>query len=113
MIETIKDEIKKLMPVYDPGTHIGEIKTAYAVVVDMGVKEQEGTKGLLGQRIIEIVVIVPLKNQGELERHIKGIKKSLKPIKNLKFTGSAESSNILQEYKGAAKSMIYRQPVRT
>lgn len=112
MKEKIKEALSDLMPVYDPGVHVGEVKASYAVVIDMGVKEQEQTKGMLGQRILEIVLIVPLNKQNELDICAKKVQKKLKTINNLKFTGSSEASSVLQEYKGAAKSLIYRQPVR-
>lgn len=113
MINRIKDTlIKGGMPCYDPGVKIGTVKESYAVAYDRGDMPQAGTKGKLGQKIFEVVVLVPLSQQralADLERKVIGL---LSEIKNLKFTGESQTSSIEQEFAGVSKSLLFRQPVR-
>lgn len=112
MTEKIKNAVKGLLPCYDPGAKIGVVKAAYAVVMDAGTTPQPGTNGMLGQKTYEIVILVPLDKQNELDDWIVEIRKALAGISNLKYTGECEPSSIEQEFRGAAKSLLFRQAIR-
>lgn len=112
--QRIKETLAAVLPTYDPGAHIGEVKTPYAVVHDMGVNAQAGTKGMLGQRIYEIVILVPDGEQEQLEPLCKQAKNALKALRTrLKETGESGPSALEVQYRGASRSLIYRMPVRT
>lgn len=101
-----------MLPAYDPAVQVGEVKSPYAVIRDMGTNPQEGTKGLLGQRIYEIVVLVPIKEQAQLAPLCEQVRQALKPLARLKYTGDAAPTGIEAEFKGVSVSLIYRMPVR-
>lgn len=101
------------MPCYDPGVQIGEVKAAYCVIHDAGIKVQENTGGRLGQQLWEIVVLVPINDQPELDNWCKQVKAQLSAIPRLKDTGEDAPTGLEETFKGAAKSLIYRQPVMT
>lgn len=99
------------MRCYDPGVKVGEVKEPYCVVHDAGIKVQEGTGGRLGQRIWEIVVLVPIADQPSLPARCRQIKQALKTIPGIKDTGEDAPTGLEATYKGAAQSLIFRQPV--
>ena len=99
------------MPCYDPGVQIGQVKEPYCVIHDAGIKVQENTSGRLGQRIWEIVVLVPIKDQPSLDGLCRQVKDALAGIPRLKDTGEDAPTGLEATYMGAAKSLIYRQPV--
>jgi len=101
-----------VLPTYDPGVQIGEVKSPYAVIHDMGTKPREGTRGILGQRIYEIVVLVPVREQDKLGQACRQVREALSALPRIKYTGDAAPTGIEAEYKGASVSLIYRMPVR-
>lgn len=110
MTERIKEALKAHIPTYDPGVKIGEVKQSYCVVHDLGTTPKENCKGLLGQRVYEIVVLVPLKEQQSLDKCCNIVREALKPIKELKYTGDMQESQIEETYRGLSKSLVYRKP---
>lgn len=101
-----------VLPAYDPAVQIGEVKAPYAVIHDMGTNAQPGTKGLLGQRIYEVVVLVPIKEQDKLAPLCKAVREAMKSLSRLKYTGDAAPTGIEAEFRGVSVSLIYRMPVR-
>lgn len=101
-----------MLPTYDPAAHINEVVNPYAVVHDMGTNAQEGTKGMLGQRVYEIVILVPLTEQDKLRPLCDQVRAALKALPRIKYTGDAAPTGIEAEYRGASVSLIYRMPVR-
>jgi hypothetical protein len=99
------------MPCYDPGVQIGEVKAPYCVIHDGGIKTQDNTGSKLGQQIWEIVVLVPIADQPSLRAKCRQIKQALAAIRGLKDTGEDAPTGLEASYKGAAQSLIYRQPV--
>lgn len=100
------------MPCYDPGVQIGEVKAPYCVIHDAGTKPQERTRGMLGQHIYEIVVLVPISDhaQAQLQAECRRIRGALCGIRGLKYTGDAAPTALEATYKGSAQSLIYRAP---
>lgn len=101
-----------VMPAYDPAVHINEVREPYAVVHDMGTNAKDGTKGMLGQRVFEVVILVPLNQQDKLGPLCDRARAALKGLTRLKYTGDAAPTGIEAEYRGASVSLIYRMPVR-
>lgn len=112
MYQSIKDTLTTVLPTYDPAVKIGEVKAPYAVIHDMGTNAQPGTKGMLGQRVYEIVVLVPLTEQAKLAPLCEAVRQALKALPRIKYTGDAAPTGIEAEFKGASVSLIYRMPVR-
>lgn len=101
-----------MLPTYDPATHIDKVVTPYTVVHDQGIDPKAGTKGMLGQRVYEIVILVPLNQQEKLNPLSAAVRQALKSLPRLKYTGDAAPTGIEAEYQGCTVSLIYRLPVR-
>lgn len=101
-----------MLPTYDPATHIDTVKTPYAVVHDMGINPKENSKGMLGQRIYEVVILVPLNEQHKLQPLSEAARQKLKSLPRLKYTGDATPTGIEAEFMGCTISLVYRLPVR-
>lgn len=113
MINAVKHALAGAdIPCFDPGVHTGLVTASYVVAYDRGVTPQPGTKGRLGQRVFEIVLLSPLKKQEELMSLEKGVISALKAIPNLKYTGEIQPTGIESEFKGVSKSLLFRQPTR-
>lgn len=101
-----------MLPTYNPATHIDKVASPYAVVHDMGINPREGSKGMLGQRVYEIVILVPLDGQAQLSPLAEAVRLALKALPRLKYTGDAAPTGIEAEFMGCSVSLIYRLPVR-
>lgn len=111
MYATIKSTLARILPSYDPGVKVGEVKAPYCVVHDMGVKPQEGTGGKMGQQIYEIVILTPISAQELLPNLCRQVREALAAIPRLRYTGEAAPTGLEDRYLGAAQSLIYRLPV--
>lgn len=100
------------MPCYDPGVRVGEVKQPYCVIHDAGTKPQERTRGMLGQHIYEIVILVPISDQAQaqLQALCRQVRAALSGVRGLKYTGDAAPTALEVSYNGAAQSLIYRAP---
>ncbi len=111
MYQTIKTALSKVAPTYDPGVKIGEVKTPYLVLHNMGVDPNPRTGGRLGQHVYEVVALVPLGRQRELKPLCDRARAALMHIPRLKFTGENAPTDIEEAYRGTSRSLIYRLPV--
>lgn len=112
MYQQIKNAVSQVVRAYDPGVKVGKIETPYAVVHDMGTAPQEGTRGMLGQHIYEVVVLAPLGQQDALAPLAHQIRTQLRALPGLRYTGDAKPTGIEETYVGVSMSLIYRVPVR-
>lgn len=111
MYQTIKAALSRVAPAYEPGVKIGEVKTPYLVLHDMGIDPNPRAGGRLGQHLYEVVALVPLGQQSELKPLCDRARAALSTIPRLKYTGEAAPSNIEEQYRGTSVSLIYRLPV--
>lgn len=105
MWETIfnKLEENELNP-YPPGKHEGLCKTPYCVVKE-GTQMPSIQSNRLGQRVVDIIVFVPLSSYIALDPYMKSIRSALSDITNLRKTGF-ETPAITDNDKKAFTSSI-------
>ena len=99
-------------PCYDPGCQAGRCVSPYVVVHDQGTTPQPGTRGMLGQRIYEIVCLVPNSKAAGLEPMTRAVAAALAPLSPLRPTGEKAPAEIEQNYQAQSMSMVYVMPVR-
>jgi len=109
MYDKIEAAIKGAgIAVYPPATEIGEVKSPYAVVHDMGTVPKPGSKGMLGQHLYEILCLVPVSQQRDLSGMVKRVRAALRPLASLQSTGDSQPTNgLAPNFKGASMSLIY------
>lgn len=87
MWEIIFDKLKeKGLNPYPPGKHTGLCTTPYCVVKE-GNQIQSTQSNRLGQRVIDIIVFVPMNSYPAIEPYVKSIRGALKELLNLRKTG--------------------------
>lgn len=94
---------KDLNP-YPPGKHEGICKEPYCVVKE-GSQIPSLQSNRLGQRVVDIIIFVPLNSYVALEPYAKKIKEALKELPNLRKTGS-ETPVITDDGKEAYTTSI-------
>jgi hypothetical protein len=87
MWKVILDKLreKRLSP-YAPGQHKGECDKPYCVVKE-GTQIPSIQSSRLGQRVIDIIIFVPLSSYVALEPYMKQIRSALKELEFLRKTG--------------------------
>lgn len=87
MWETIFSKLKekKLNP-YPPGKHQGLCKKPYCVIKE-GTQIPSIQSNRLGQKVIDIIIFVPISSYIELDPYMKEIRMALKELTNLRKTG--------------------------
>lgn len=87
MWETIFNKLreKNLNP-YPPGKHEGLCDKPYCVVKE-GTQIPSIQSNRVGQRVVDIIVFVPLSSYLALEPYMKSIRSALKELPNLRKTG--------------------------
>lgn len=105
MWEAIFNKLKddKLNP-YPPGKHEGICTKPYCVVKE-GNQIPSIQSNRLGQRVVDIIVFVPLSSYIKLDPYMKQIRSALKSLPNLRKTGF-ETPAITDNDKKAYTSSI-------
>lgn len=105
MWKSIFDKLRQegLNP-YAPGQHKGECDKAYCVVKE-GTQIPSIQSNRLGQKVIDIIVFVPISSYIALEPYMKSIRSALKELPNLRKTGF-ETPAITDDEKKAYTSSI-------
>lgn len=87
MWKTIFDKLKeKGLNPYPPGKHEGLCDKPYCVVKE-GTQIPSIQSNRVGQRVIDIIVFVPLSSYIALDPYLKQIRSALKELPNLRKTG--------------------------
>lgn len=111
MLDRIKAVLQSAgIAVYDPGVKIGECKQSYAVARSLGVETLPGSKGLLGRRTYEVLLVVPLARQSELAAMAESVKAAMASLP-LRLS-SVTDQDLEQAYRAAGCSLIYTQNLR-
>lgn len=105
MWKTIFDKLReKGLNPYAPGQHEGLCDKSYCVVKE-GTQIPSIQSNRLGQRVVDIIVFVPLSSYIALEPYMKQIRVALKELPNLRKTGF-ETPAITDDDKKAYTSSI-------
>lgn len=112
MWKTIFDKLKqKGLNPYPPGQHTGLCDKPYCVVKE-GNQLPSLQSNRLGQRIIDIIVFVPLNSYIALEPYMKQIRFALKELPNLRKTGfetPAVTDNDKKAYTSSIEYVIIKK----
>lgn len=111
MLERIKEALRGAgISAYDPGIKIGECKQSYAVVRSLGVEPLPQSKGLLGRRSYEALLVVPMAQQSTLPAMTASIKEALAPLP-LRLS-SVTDQDLQDAFRAAGCSLVYTQNLR-
>lgn len=87
MWKTIFDKLKeKGLNPYAPGQHEGLCDKPYCVVKE-GTQIPSIQSNRVGQRVLDVIVFVPISSHIALEPYMKSIRSALKELPNLRKTG--------------------------
>jgi hypothetical protein len=100
--------------VYPPATRLGKITAPYVVIHDMGTMPIEGSRGLLGRHLYEIVCMQPSAQSKDLPAMVDAVRTAMRDhLPRLRDTGDAQpTTGFSPDFDGAAMSVIYAMPVR-
>lgn len=107
MWKIIFDKLKeKGLNPYAPGKHEGLCDKPYCVVKE-GTQIPSIQSNRLGQRVVDIIVFVPLSSYIVLEPYMKSIRSALKELPNLRKTGFETPAVTDDEKKAYTSSIEY------
>lgn len=100
MVKRIYDHLKsKNLNPYFIGQHKGECLEKYCVIKENVQTNYSGTN-VLGYKLIDIIIFVPINSYIELENYKKEILESIRELKSLRKTGN-ETPAIVDDTKKA------------
>ncbi|AKA70134.1 hypothetical protein [Clostridium scatologenes] len=90
--------------VYSIGQKTGECKKEYVVIKENGTSGNE----YIGYGLIDIIIFFPINRFSEMELYVKQIRKLLKDLKFLQFTGNITPGIVDTDVKGYTTSIQYQ-----
>lgn len=107
MWETIFNKLKeKNLNPYPPGKHEGLCTKPYCVILE-GVQMPSIQSNRVGQRVIDIIVFVPISSYIALDPYMKSIRSTLKELPNLRNTGFETQAITDNDKKAYTTSIQY------
>ncbi|MBC2579993.1 hypothetical protein [Clostridium sp. DJ247] len=90
--------------VYSIGQKTGKCEKEYIVIKENGTSGNE----YVGYSLVDIIIFYPLSKYSEMELYVKNIKKLLKDLKFLQFTGNITSSIVDRDVEAYTSSIQYQ-----
>ncbi len=97
---------------YPPAQKLGKCLAPYCVVVENQTAPMAGSRGMLGQKLYEVICLVPTAQPDALDPLMDAVRDALKILPALRYTGDADATGVDETFVALARSLIYRLPCR-